>query len=45
MKRFLLIILGILCGFMLFAQRTDFKQEFLGAGGGMTFRALILYLK
>jgi hypothetical protein len=41
MKRFLLIIPGILCGFMLFAQRTDFKQEFfLGAGGGMTFSSV-----
>jgi hypothetical protein len=38
MKRFLLIIPGVLCCFMLFAQKTDFKSEFyLGAGGGVAF--------
>ena len=41
MKRFLLIIPGVLCGFMLFAQKTDFKSEFyLGAGGGIAFSSV-----
>ncbi|MFY9361940.1 MAG: porin family protein [Dysgonamonadaceae bacterium] len=41
MKRFLLIIPGVLCCFMLFAQKTDFKSEFyLGAGGGIAFSSV-----